>query len=101
MKNPDTWGFAGVAGMQKLKDDLREGFIRPLQFLFLVRDLKKKYETMGESDIDTDEEKKEKMLVDLYASYEKFQVAIPTGMLFYGPPGTGKTFLTKKLAEEL
>lgn len=101
MKNPDTWGFAGVAGMKKLKDDLREGFIRPLQFLFLVRDLKIKYETMTEAGIDTPEEKKEKMLVDLYASYEKFQVSIPTGMLFYGPPGTGKTFLTKKLAEEL
>ena len=56
---------------------------------------------MPASEIDTDEEKKEKMLVDLYASYEKFQVSIPTGMLFYGPPGTGKTFLTKKLAEEL
>lgn len=101
MKNPDTFGFKWVAGMQKLKDDLREGFIRPLQFLFLVRDLKKKYENMSEEEIDTDEEKKEKMLVDLYESYEKFQVAIPTGMLFYGPPGTGKTFLTKKLAEEL
>lgn len=87
--------------MQKLKDDLREGFIRPLQFLFLVRDLKKKYEMMSEEDIDTDDERKEKMLVDLYTSYEAFQVAIPTGMLFYGPPGTGKTFLTKKLAEEL
>lgn len=100
-KNPDTWGFNGVAGIQKLKDELREWFIRPLQFLFLVQDLKKKYENMPPEEIDTDEERKEKMLVDLYASYEKFQVSIPTGMLFYGPPGTGKTFLTRKLAEEL
>jgi len=100
-KNPDTWGFNGVAGMQKLKDELREWFIRPLQFLFLVQDLKKKYENMSPEEIDTDEERKEKMLVDLYASYEKFQISIPTGMLFYGPPGTGKTFLTRKLAEEL
>jgi hypothetical protein len=60
--------------MQKLKDDLRDGFIRPLQFLFLVRDLKEKYEALSPEEIDTPEEKKEKRLVDLYESYEKFQV---------------------------
>jgi len=113
MKNPDTWGFKWFAGMQELKDELTDGFIRPLQFLFLVRDLKEKYENtdtvgnagMGSDTTDirpeTDEEKREKMLVDLYANYEKFKVGIPTGMLLYGPPGTGKTFLTKKLAQEL
>ena len=101
MKNPDIWGFKWFAWMQKLKDDLTDGFIRPLQFLFLVKDLKEKYESMSPEEIDTKEEKKEKMLVDLYASYEKFQVWIPTGMLLYGPPGTGKTYLTKKLAQEL
>lgn len=101
MKNPNTWGFKWVAGMQKLKDDLTDGFIRPLQFLFLVRDLKKKYETMSPDEIDTPKEIKERRLVDLYASYEKFQVGIPTGMLLYGPPGTGKTFITKKLAQEM
>jgi len=26
----------------------------------------------------------------LSESYDKFQVSIPTGLLFYGPPGTGK-----------
>jgi len=101
MKNPDTWGFKWVAGMQKLKDDLTDGFIRPLQFLFLVRNLKEKYENMSPEEIDTPEEIKEQKLVDLYESYEKFQVGIPTGMLLYGPPGTGKTFITKKLAEEM
>lgn len=101
MKNPETWGFKWVAGMQKLKDELKDGFIRPLQFLFLVKDLKQKYENMPPEEIDTPEEKKEKMLVDLYETYQKFQVAIPTGLLFYWPPGTGKTFITKKLAEEL
>jgi len=99
--NPDTWGFKWFAGMQKLKDDLTDWFIRPLQFLFLVRNLKEKYESMTPEEIDTDEEKREKMLVDLYENYEKFKVWIPTGMLLYGPPGTGKTYLTKKLAEEL
>jgi len=101
MENPDTWGFKGFAGMQKLKDDLRDWFIRPLQFLFLVRDLREKYESMSPEEIDTDEEKREKMLVDLYKNYEQFKVWIPTGMLLYGPPGTGKTYLTKKLAQEL
>lgn len=101
MKNPDTWGFKGIAGMQQLKNELRDNFIRPLQFLFLVQDLKKKYEAMTPEEIDTPEEKKEKMLVDLYKNYEKFKIAIPTGMLLYGPPGTGKTFITKKLAQEL
>lgn len=101
MKNPDIWWFKWVAGMQKLKDELSDGFIKPLQFFFLVRNLKEKYELMSSEEINTKKEKKEKMLVDLYASYEAFQVWIPTGMLLYGPPGTGKTFLTKKLAQEL
>ncbi|MDA9129012.1 ATP-binding protein [Candidatus Gracilibacteria bacterium] len=120
MKNPATWGFKGVAGMEKLKQELTDGFIRPLQFLFLVRDLKEKYENLDKNSVGneyfhsennqndnnrslpkSEQEKKERMLVELYKSYEKFQVGIPTGMLFYGPPGTGKTFMTKKLAQEL
>jgi hypothetical protein len=60
--------------MQKLKDELSDGFIKPLQFFFLVRNLKEKYELMSSEEINTKKEKKEKMLVDLYASYEAFQV---------------------------
>jgi len=41
------------------------------------------------------------MFKQIHEAYKKFNVGIPTGMLFYGPPGTGKTFITKKLAQEL
>lgn len=54
----------------------------------------------GQSEL-SEESKKREMYRKLYASYERFKVSIPTGLLFYGPPGTGKTFITKKLAEEL
>jgi SpoVK/Ycf46/Vps4 family AAA+-type ATPase len=90
------WGFDAVAGMDDLKTELGDSFIKPLRFKFMVEKLKKQ-----------DEEKKEniwknnELLLRLYTEYEKFRVSIPTGMLFYGPPGTGKTFITKKLAEEL
>ncbi len=97
-KNPDTFGFKWVAWMDKLKQDLKENFIKPLKFKFLVKWL---------WDEIKDEWKKEKndakiaAYKKLYEAYEKFWVGIPTWMLFYGPPWTGKTFITKKLAEEL
>jgi transitional endoplasmic reticulum ATPase len=91
-KNPDTFGFAWVAGMEELKTNLRENFIKPLKFKFLVEKLEKEaWETT----------EKEAMFKQIHEAYKKFNVGIPTGMLFYGPPGTGKTFLTKKLAQEL
>lgn len=92
MKNPDTWGFNGVAWMQELKDNLRENFIKPLKFKFLVEKLEKEKAETTE---------KEKMFKQIHEAYKKFNVWIPTGMLFYGPPWTGKTFITKKLAQEL
>lgn len=89
-KNSKTYGFAWVAGMKELKNELKEHFIKPLKFKFLVQNLEKN-------------ENKEHL--ELYKmlneAFEKFKVGIPTWMLFYGPPGTWKTFLTKKLAEEL
>ena len=104
------FGFEAVAGMDDLKKELQESFIKPLRFKFLVEKLKKdaiqkwwKTENGGSGveSMDNGSEKKHAMLLKLYAEYEKFKISIPTGMLFYGPPGTGKTFITKRLAEEL
>ncbi len=118
------WGFEAVAGMDSLKDELRDSFIKPLKFKFLIEKLKKESETSviarnsstsmtNDVEIQVPEntehgllrssqwQKQQELLLRLYAEYERFKISIPTGMLFYGPPGTGKTFITKKLAEEL
>ena len=105
------WGFEAVAGMDSLKDELKDSFIKPLKFKFLIEKLRKEKElntTKNETEklekeinILPSGEKKNELLERLYTEYEKFKISIPTGMLFYGPPGTGKTFITKKLAEEL
>lgn len=92
-KNPQTFGFAWVAGMQDLKEELLSSFVRPLQFKFFIQKLKLQDATSLDE--------KTKLYVELYEKYEKFGVWIPTWVMLYGPPGTGKTFLTKKLAEEL
>lgn len=86
------FGFEAVAGMDSLKSELQESFIKPLKFKFIV-------ERLSASSDATDP--KTNLIMKLSAAYERFGVTIPTGMLFYGPPGTGKTFITKKLAEEL
>lgn len=91
-KDEATWWFAGVAGMSELKEELREHFIKPLKFKFLVQNLEKDKEK---------DEKKFELYKMLHDAFEKFKVWIPTGLLFYWPPGTGKSFITKKLAEEL
>lgn len=97
--------------MDSLKDELKDSFIKPLKFKFLIEKLRKEKELNTikneteklekEINILPSEEKKNELLERLYTEYEKFKISIPTGMLFYGPPGTGKTFITKKLAEEL
>ncbi len=92
------WGFEAVAGMNELKNELTDSFIKPLKFKFMVEKLKNNESTENRSPEDT---KKHELILKLYNEYEKFKISIPTGMLFYGPPGTGKTFITKKLAEEL
>jgi SpoVK/Ycf46/Vps4 family AAA+-type ATPase len=84
--------------MDNLKTELRDSFIKPLQFKFSVAKLRKEDIENPKTE---EEKKKHELLLRLYAEYEKFKISIPTGMLFYGPPGTGKTFITKKLAEEL
>lgn len=95
-KNPDTWGFAWVAGMHDLKKTLMEGFISPIKFTFLVNSFT---EENGQNWWISDPT--QKLYKELHEAYTKFQVNIPTGLLLYGPPGTGKTFITRKLAEEL
>ena len=113
--------FDAVAGMDTLKEELKDSFIKPLRFKFLVEKMRKNALTpviakneaiqvpentenglLRTSQWQTQEwQKKEELLLRLYSEYEKFKISIPTGMLFYGPPGTGKTFITKNLAEEL
>ncbi len=97
MKNPETWGFKGIAWMDDLKKELQESFVAPLRFKFLVEKLKNEAENTTQSDTDP----KVALYKKLSEAYDKFQVSIPTWLLFYGPPGTGKTFITKKLTEEL
>lgn len=102
-KDPNNWGFAWVAGMEKLKTELTDSFIKPLRFKFMIDKLKKEKEVVEDWDkkLNKVKNEKEELYLKLYETYEKFKISIPTGMLFYGPPGTGKTFITKKLAEEL
>lgn len=101
MKNPETWGFKGIAGMDDLKKELQESFIAPLRFKFLVEKLRKDSENASENPNPKVIDPKVALYKKLSEAYDKFQVSIPTGLLFYGPPGTGKTFITKKLTEEL
>lgn len=90
-KNPKTFGFSGIAWLEDLKQELKESFINPLKFKFLVEQLEEKKETW----------EKEELYKKLHLAYEKLKVSIPTGLLIYGPPWTGKTFFSKKLAQEL
>ena len=78
--------------MADLKEELKENFIKPLKFKFLVQNMEKQ---------ENKDEKSLELYKTLQEAFEKFKVGIPTWMLFYGPPWTWKTFLTKKLAEEL
>lgn len=93
-KNPDTWGFKWVAWMEELLVNLQENFIKPLKFKFLIQ----KLEQENKPSVD---DKKAQIYKNINEAYKKFNVSIPTGLLFYGPPGTGKTFITEKLAQEL
>ena len=91
--------------MDPLKQELRESFIEPLRFKFLIEKLRAESTQTpakeGEGSKNEMSPERRDALLSLYAHYEKFQISIPTGLLFYGPPGTGKTYITKKLAEEL
>lgn len=65
-------GFCDVAGMDKLKKDLRNGII---QFINEPEQAKKDFEEYGKT--------------------------IPKALLLYGPPGCGKTYITQALASEI
>lgn len=70
-----------------------EGFISPLRFTLLVNSFEDEAPQNGDNIT-------QQLYHELYESYQKFRINIPTGLLLYGPPGTGKTFITRKLAEE-
>jgi len=98
-KNPKTYWFLWIAWLEDLKQELKESFINPLKFKFLVEKLETSPQPSplgGEGVLD-----KNTLYLKLHSAYEKLKVSIPTGLLMYGPPGTGKTFLAKKLAQEL
>lgn len=91
-KDNHTWWFEAIAWMNDLKKDLKDSFIAPLKFKFLVQNLEQN------KNIDP---KKAELYKKISAEYEKFKISIPTWVLFYWPPWTWKTFITKKLAQEL
>lgn len=45
------WGFEAVAGMDSLKNELRESFIKPLKFKFLVEKLRKEKQMLKNSEM--------------------------------------------------
>lgn len=40
-KEGKPWGFEAVAGMDQLKEELKDSFIKPLKFKFLVEKMRK------------------------------------------------------------
>ncbi|MDR1988081.1 MAG: hypothetical protein LBQ24_05020 [Candidatus Peribacteria bacterium] len=80
--------------MEDLKQELRESFIKPLKFKFLVEKLEQN--SSNEEEIlssdkakkskDKGKDDKDRLNKLVYEAYKKFNVSIPTGLLFYGPP---------------
>ena len=99
-ENPKTWGFAWIAGLEDLKQELKESFVKPLKFKFLVDSLEKSPLSVYPQGREVKQNKNE-IYLKLKQAYDKLKVNIPTGLLIYGPPWTWKTFISKKLAQEL
>jgi transitional endoplasmic reticulum ATPase len=100
-KNPKTWWFKWVAWMEWLKNELTESFIKPLKFKFLVQKLENEAINSKPSPLEENKVWKNELYKQIHEAYKKFNVSIPTWLLFYWPPWTWKTFITKKLAQEL
>lgn len=100
-KNPKTWWFKWVAWMEWLKNELTESFIKPLKFKFLVQKLENEVKDSKLSPLEENKVWKNELYKQIHEAYKKFNVSIPTWLLFYWPPWTWKTFITKKLAQEL
>ncbi len=98
--NPKIYWFAWIAGLEDLKQELKESFINPLKFKFLIKKLETSPQPSPQGEGVIEDNKKE-LYLKLNQAYQKLKVNIPTGLLMYGPPGTGKTFISKKLAQEL
>jgi hypothetical protein len=64
--------------MSKLKKELEENFIKPLRFKFLIESIKAKQESSKEEKKELTLNAKEKLYLELYESYEKFKISIPT-----------------------
>lgn len=50
-KEGKPWGFEAVAGMDKLKEELKDSFIKPLKFKFLVERIRKEKEMTKNSEM--------------------------------------------------
>lgn len=87
--------------MEWLKNELTESFIKPLKFKFLVQKLENEVKDSKLSPLEENKVWKNELYKQIHEAYKKFNVSIPTWLLFYWPPWTWKTFITKKLAQEL